>query len=71
MMLNPRQKKSILAVIKSFIQPVEKEERISREQYNREIEEALERVKARHYVTQEEVEKMLKYGKKEIEKSIW
>jgi len=57
MMLNANQKKSILAVIKTFLQPAEKEVRISREQYNIEINEALERVKSGHYLTQEEVEK--------------
>jgi len=57
LMLNNTQKKSILEVIKSFLQPTEKVERISREQYNIEITEAVERVKAGHYLTQEEVEK--------------
>jgi hypothetical protein len=57
MMLNASQKKSILKLIKSFIQPVEKEQRISREQYNKEIKEAEERIEAGHYITMEELEK--------------
>jgi hypothetical protein len=57
LLLNASQKKSLLEVIKSFLLPAEKVERISREQYNIEIMEAVERVKAGHYLTQEEVEK--------------
>lgn len=56
-LLNSTQKKSLLGVIKSFLQPAEKEERISREQYNKEIEEAEKRMDAGHYLTQEDVEK--------------
>jgi len=56
-MLNTNQKKSILAVIKTFLQPAETPARISRAQYNIEINEALDRVKAGHYLTQEDVEK--------------
>jgi hypothetical protein len=55
--LNTSQKKSILALIESFLQPAEKEVRISREQYNIEIMEALERVKSGNFLTMEEVEK--------------
>ena len=56
-MLNLSQKKSILAVIKTFLQPAEPTERISREQYNIEIKEAEERVKSGRFITMEELEK--------------
>ncbi len=56
-LLNASQKKSILAVIKTFLPSMEKPERISRKQYNQEIEEAERRMDAGHYLTQEEVEK--------------
>ena len=56
-MLNTSQKKSILAVIKTFLQPAETSVRISREQYNKEIKEAEERINAGHYITMEELEK--------------
>ena len=55
--LNTNQKKSILAVIKTFLQPAETSVRISREQYNKEIKEAEERINAGHYITMEELEK--------------
>jgi hypothetical protein len=57
-LLGFEEKKSILGVIKSFIH-LKKEEphRISIEDYNKEIDEALAQVKAGNYVTQEELEK--------------
>lgn len=56
-LLTPVQKESLLSVIKSFVIP---RERISVEQYNKEIDEAIARVEAGEFYTQEEVEKMSK-----------
>lgn len=56
-LLNPVQKASLLEVIKSFVLP---KERISIEQYNKELNEALARVEAGEFFTNEEVEKMSK-----------
>jgi hypothetical protein len=56
-LLTPAQKKSLLSVIKSFVIPQEK---ISVEQYNKEIDEAVARVEAGEFYTMEEVEKMSK-----------
>ena len=59
MMLNLSQKKSILSVIKTFLQPSEAEERISREQYNLEIKEAERRMDAGKFISQTEVDKQI------------
>ncbi|MBE7171779.1 MAG: hypothetical protein INR73_14415 [Williamsia sp.] len=56
-LLTPVQKESILNVIKSFVGPANK---ISIEQYNKEIDEAVARVEAGELYTQEEVERMSK-----------
>lgn len=56
-LLNLSQKKSILAVMKTFLPSIEKEERISREQYNIEIAEAEQRMNGGDFLTQEDVEK--------------
>jgi hypothetical protein len=56
-MLNLSQKKSLLGVIKSFLKPAEAIDRISREQYNRELQEAESRIDAGHFITQDDVEK--------------
>lgn len=56
-LLTPVQKESLLGVIKSFVIPREK---ISVEQYNKEIDEAIARVEAGEFYSQEEVEKMAK-----------
>lgn len=56
-LLTPVQKESLLSVIKSFVIP---RERTSVENYNKEIDEAIARVEAGDYYTQEEVEKMSK-----------
>ncbi len=56
-LLTPVQKESLLSVIKSFVAPGE---RISFEQYNKEIDEAVARVEAGEFYTHEEVEKMSK-----------
>ena len=49
------QKESILNFIKSFVEPAE-----TIEQYNKEIDEAVARVEAGAFYTQEEVERMSK-----------
>jgi predicted transcriptional regulator len=56
-LLTSVQKESLLSVIRSFVVP---RERISVEQYNKEIDEAIARVEAGEFYTQEEVEKMAK-----------
>jgi len=56
-LLTTVQKESLLSVIKSIVAPGE---RISIEQYNKEIDEAVARVDAGEFYTQEEVEKMAK-----------
>ena len=56
-LLTPVQKESLLSVIKSFVIP---RERISVEQYNKEIDEAIARVEAGDYYSQEEADRMLK-----------
>lgn len=48
------QQESILGVIKSMIQP---ETGIDREQYNREIDEAMKRIDEGRFVSQEDLEK--------------
>lgn len=60
-LLEKDEKKSILTVIKSFIKHKEEHtQRISIEQYNKEIDEAMERVKKGEFYTHEEVEEMAK-----------
>lgn len=56
-LLDTGQKKSIIGMIKSFLQPIEKKERISIEQYNQELDEAMARIDAGKFTTQEELEK--------------
>lgn len=56
-LLTPVQKESLLSVIRSFVIP---RERITLEDYNKEIDEAIARVEAGEFYTQEEVEKMAK-----------
>jgi hypothetical protein len=56
-LLTTVQKESLLSVIKSFIQP---DEEINIEQYNKEIDEAISRVKSGTFFTQEEVEQLSK-----------
>ena len=60
-LLGNEEKKSLLGVIKSFLN-LKKEEssRISIEQYNKEIDEALAEFKAGKYITHEELEKEMK-----------
>jgi hypothetical protein len=57
--LGPEEKKSILGVMKSFVS-LKKEnatQRVSIEQYNSEIANALKEVKAGKFTTQEDLEK--------------
>ncbi len=56
-LLTPTQKKSVLTLIKSFVTPEIKSGRISIEQYNKEIQEAMAEAAAGNYVTQEDLEK--------------
>ena len=57
-LLGEEEKKSILSVIKSFLTLKGTDsQRISIEQYNQELDEALARINAGNYLTQEEVEK--------------
>jgi hypothetical protein len=57
LLLTPVQKESLLSVIRSFVIP---RERVSLEEYNKEIDEAIARVEAGEFYAQEEVEKMAK-----------
>ena len=55
--LDAPQKKSIIGMIKSFLQLAEKPVRVSIEQYNRELDEAVKRMDEGEYISQEELEK--------------
>jgi hypothetical protein len=56
-LLTTAQKKSVLSLIKSFVTPGATSGRISIEQYNKEIDEAMAEATAGNYITQEELEK--------------
>lgn len=56
-LLNTTQKKSILSMIKSFLQPAEKGSPISIEQYNKELDEAMKRINEGKFITHEDLEK--------------
>jgi len=59
--LDDAEKKSVLQMLKTFLKGREKKlPRISIEQYNKEIDEAIARVEAGEYYTHEEVERMAK-----------
>lgn len=59
--LDEAEKKSVLQILKTFLKGREKKlPRISIEQYNKEIDEAIARVEAGEYYTHEEVERMAK-----------
>jgi hypothetical protein len=59
--LDEAQKKSVLEMLKAFVKGQGKKgARISIEQYNKEIDEAIARVEAGEYYTHEEVERMAK-----------
>ncbi len=56
--LNETEKKSVLQMLKAFLNSrKENMEHISIEQYNKEIDEALEEREAGNYITQEDMEK--------------
>lgn len=60
--LDEAEKKSVLQMLKTFLKGREKNTtRISIEQYNKEIDEAIAGVEAGEFYTQEEVEKMSDY----------
>ncbi len=56
-LLTPIQQKAVLGLLKSLVKPETDCQRISIEQYNKEIDEAMARVEAGEFYTQEEVEK--------------
>jgi hypothetical protein len=59
--LDEAEKKSVLQMLKTFLKGREKNlPRISIEQYNKEIDEAVARVEAGEYYTHEEVQRMAK-----------
>lgn len=60
-LLDDRQKETLLEMIKSFLKPGNSStERISIEQYNRELDEAIERIEKGEFVTMEELLKEMK-----------
>ena len=60
-LLGTEEKKTILGFIKSVVKIKEQPQRISIKQYNIEIDEAMARIDAGEYITQEEVEKESKH----------
>jgi hypothetical protein len=57
--LNDAEKKSVVEMLKTFLQGrIEDTGRISIEQYNKEIDEAIEEMEAGNYITQDEMEKL-------------
>ncbi|HVS92940.1 MAG TPA: hypothetical protein VHE59_12945 [Mucilaginibacter sp.] len=59
--LDEAEKKSVLHMLKTFLRSREKDlPRISIEQYNKEIDEAIARVEAGDYYSHEDVERMAK-----------
>ena len=56
--LNELERKSVLLMLKALLQRRNEDtDRISMEQYNKEIDEALTEVEAGNYITQDEMEK--------------
>jgi predicted transcriptional regulator len=56
--MNEVERKSVLLMLKAFLQRRNEDtNRISIEQYNKEIDEALAEVEAGNYITQDEMEK--------------
>jgi hypothetical protein len=59
--LDEAEKQSVLQMLKTFLKGREKKiPRVTVEQYNKEIDEAIARVEAGEYYTHEEVERMSK-----------
>lgn len=59
-LLGKEEKKTILDYIKSYVKIKDKPERISIEQYNKELDAAEARIDAGEYYTQDEIENMIK-----------
>ncbi len=59
--LDVSQKKSILELIKSFVNKEEEIKPQTIEEYNKELEEAVKRIEAGEYYTHEEVKEMAKH----------
>lgn len=59
-MLTPVEKESLLTVAKNYVQLKDDNTHISIEQYNKEIEEAVERVQGGEFYTHEEIVEMSK-----------
>ena len=55
--LNEPQKKSLLEMMKSFLKPGGEQRPVSIEQYNRDLDEAMERINKGGFTTLEELEK--------------
>ena len=55
-LLDKGQKTSVISMIKSLLQPAKKESRVSIEQYNKELDEAMARIDAGKFTTQEDLE---------------
>lgn len=59
--LDEAEKKSVLQMLKTFVKGREKNtDRITIEQYNKEVDEAIARIESGEFFTHEEVEKMSK-----------
>ena len=56
-LLTTEQKELVVRLIKSFINQKDSTSRISIEQYNKEVSEAMKETKAGNYVTQDELER--------------
>jgi predicted transcriptional regulator len=60
-LLDQKQKETLLAMIKSFLKPVNSaSERITIEQYNKELDEAMARMDKGEFTTMEELLKEIK-----------
>jgi len=58
--LEEGQKKSFIALLKSFAKSKVNSERATIESYNKEIEDVMNRVNNGHFITQEELEREMK-----------
>lgn len=59
--LNEAEKRSVVQMLKTFLKSrKEKPERISIEQYNKEIEEAVERIASGNFITHEQLKQEMK-----------
>ena len=70
--LDEAEKKSVLQMLKTFVKGREKSvDRITIEQYNKEIDEAIARVEAGDFFTHDDVEKMSKGWQMVVRKIVW